>query len=55
MLNVADGDGYAPNSVNLPIQANDAVHEVPPHVGGVLISAEQTHSNASMLLISTEF
>lgn len=45
MLNA---DRHAPNSVNLPVRANDAVHEVPPYVGSVLLSVEQTHYNASV-------
>lgn len=48
MLNVANGDRHTPNCVNLPVQANDAVHEVPPYVSGVLLSAEKTHSNTSV-------
>ena len=48
MLNVTDSDRHTPNCVNLPVQTNDAVHEVPPHVGCVLLSVEKTHSNPSV-------
>ena len=48
MLNVADGDWHAPNCVDLPVQTNDAIHEVAPHVSGVLLGTEQTHSHASV-------
>lgn len=53
MPNVADGDRQPPNCVNLPVKANDAVHKVPPHVGGVLLSAEQMHSNASVSQVAS--